>query len=129
CFNGINVAADDSLWTGFGSTLNQRLAPSYDSVVWQSPGIGDGFGRFVATAARNGQNCVFSSARHAAMGLTYGPAGTPTPPPTPTPTPTPTPSPTSTPTATGTPSPTATPTSTPRQTVTPRPRPTPAPRP
>ena len=125
CFNGINVAPDDSLWTGFGSTLNQRLAPSYDSVVWQSPGIGDGFGRFVATAARNGQNCVFSSARHAVMGLTYGPAGTPTP------TPTPTASPSPTPTATGTPSPTATPTltPTPRQTGTPRPRPTPAPRP
>ena len=42
CFNGINVSSDDCLWTGCGSALNQRLAPSYDTVVWQSPGVGDG---------------------------------------------------------------------------------------
>jgi hypothetical protein len=102
CFNGINVTSDDSLWTGSGSTLDQRLAPSYDNVAWQSPAIGNSFGRYVATAARNGQECVFSSALQATVGLTYGPAGTPTPTPTP---------------CTG------------RCTPTPRPRPTPPPRP
>lgn len=125
CFNGISISSDDSLWTGSGNTLDQRLAPSYDNVVWQSPAIGNSFGRFVATAARNGQNCVFSSALQAAVGLTYGPAGTPTP----TPTPTTTPSPTATATASSTPTATPSPTSTPGRRPTPRPRPTPPPRP
>jgi hypothetical protein len=109
CLNGINVTQDDSLWTGTGSVLNQRLAPTYDNVAWQSPAIGDSFGRFAATAVRNSQNCLFSSARQAAVGLTYGPTGTPTPTPTPTSTPTPTPTPSPTPSATPTPTPTPTP--------------------
>jgi hypothetical protein len=127
CFSGINVSSDDALWTGSGGTLNQRLSPSYDAVVWQAPPIGNGFGRFVATAARNGQNCVFSSALQAAVGLTYGAAPTPTPTPTPTASPTMTP----TPTATATTTPSATPrqTPTPRISPAPRPRPTPPPRP
>ena len=129
CFNGINVAPDDSLWTGHGSTLSQRLAPSYDSVVWQSPAFGKGFGRFVATAGRNGQNCVFTSALHAAVGFTYGPTGSPTPTPTATVTPTATPTPTPTPTATATGTPSPTPTPCVRCTPTPRSRPTPHPRP
>jgi hypothetical protein len=128
CFNGLNVSSDDSLWTGYSSSFNQRLSPSYDSVAWQGPSIGNGLGRFVATAVRNGQNSVFSSARQAAVGLTYGPAGTPTPTPTPTFTPTPTPTPTATVTGTPsvTPTPTATvsPSSTPRVTPTPRIHPT-----
>jgi hypothetical protein len=127
CFNGINVASDDSLWTGVGGTLYQRLAPSYNSVAWQSPAIGDGFGRFTATGVRGGQNCVFSSARQAAVGLTYGPAGTPSPTPTPTATPTATPiaTATATPTATATSTPTATATATATATPTPTPTPTP----
>jgi hypothetical protein len=129
CFNGINVSSDDSLWTGAGSTVNQRLAPLYDNVVWESPPIGDGFGRFVATAVRNGQNCVFTSARQAAVGLTYGPAGTPSPTPTPTATPSPTPTVSATPTPTPTATATSTPSGTPRVTPTPNSRPTPAPRP
>lgn len=54
CINGLNVTADNSLWTGTGSILTQRLAPSYDSVVWESPDIGNRFGRFVTTALRSG---------------------------------------------------------------------------
>ena len=68
--NGINLLSDDALWTGDGSVLNLRLPP-YTSVAWQSPAIGTGFGRFVATDLRNGQSRVFSSARHAVVGLTY----------------------------------------------------------
>ena len=45
CLNGINVTSDNALWTGTGSILNQRLGPSYDSVAWESPVIGRGFGR------------------------------------------------------------------------------------
>jgi hypothetical protein len=112
CINGLNITVDDSLWTGSASILDQRLSPAYDNIAWQSPEIGDSFGRFVATAVRNGQNCVFASARQAAVGLTYGEGG-------PTPTPTPTPSVTPTPTATPTPR------ATPRARPTPRVRPTP----
>jgi len=124
CFNGINITEDDSLWTGVGSVLSQRLAPGYDSIAWQSPEIGASFGRFVALAVRDAQNCVFASARHAAVGLTYGEGG-PTPTPTPTPTATPSPSATATPTPSATSTPTATPRATPRPRPTPRERPTP----
>jgi hypothetical protein len=93
CINGLNITADNSLWTGNGSTLAQRLAPSYDNVAWESPKIGNGFGRFVASAVRNGQNCVFSSDQHAVMGLAIAPPTTPTPTPNPRSTPRPRPSP------------------------------------
>ena len=69
CINGLNVTSDNSLWTGTGSILNQRLTPSYDNIAWESPQIGDSFGRFVATDVRNGENRVFSSAQHAVVGL------------------------------------------------------------
>jgi hypothetical protein len=95
CLNGINVTSDNALWTGTGSILNQRLGPLYDSVAWESPAIGGGFGRFVATTVRNGRNCVFSSAQHAVAGLVIAPPSTPTPTPsssgTPRPRPTPPP--------------------------------------
>jgi hypothetical protein len=123
CLNGLNVTSDGSLWTGTASILNQRLAPTYDSVVWQSPTIANLFGRFVSTAVRQGQSCVFASSRHEAFGLTYGAGPTPTP--TPSATPSATPTPTPTPSAT----PSATPTATPIHRPTPRPRPTPVPRP
>ena len=93
CLNGINVTSDNALWTGTGSILNQRLGPSYDSVAWESPAIGGGFGRFVATTVRNGQNCVFSSAQHAVVGLVIAPPSTPTPTPNPSATPRPRPTP------------------------------------
>ncbi|HKH21944.1 MAG TPA: hypothetical protein VKB53_13945, partial [Gammaproteobacteria bacterium] len=94
CLNGINVTSDDALWTGKGSILNQRLAPSYDTVAWESPAIGGGFGRFVVTAVRSGQNCVFSSAQHAVVGLAIATTpATPTPNPKITPRPRPTPPP------------------------------------
>ncbi len=95
CLNGLNITSDDALWTGTGSIINQRLAPSYDSIAWQSPETGGGFGRFVATAVRNGQNCVFSSAQHAVVGLVIAPPASPTPTPNPrvTPRPRPTPAP------------------------------------
>ncbi|PYL78184.1 MAG: hypothetical protein DMF26_01585 [Verrucomicrobia bacterium] len=95
CINGLNVTPDNSLWTGTGSILHQRLAPNYDNVAWQSPEVGNSFGRFVATATRNNQPCVFSSAQHAVVGLTMTPPTTPTPTPNPraTPRPRPTPAP------------------------------------
>jgi hypothetical protein len=68
--DGINVLPEGTLWTGGGGVLNLRLPPSYDSIQWQSPVIGSGFGRFVASGIRNGQSCVFSSARQAVVGLT-----------------------------------------------------------
>ena len=93
CINGLNVTPDNSLWTGTGSILHQRLAPNYDNVAWQSPEVGNSFGRFVATATRNNQPCVFSSAQHAVVGLTMTPPTTPTPNPRATPRPRPTPAP------------------------------------
>jgi hypothetical protein len=82
--DGINVLPDGGLWTGTGGALNLRVPPSYDSVEWQSPFFGVGFGRFVATDFRNGQARVFSSARHAVAGFVYE-SSLPTPTPTPTP--------------------------------------------
>src|SRR4029434_7018071 len=93
CLNGLKFTLDDALWTGTGSIVNQRLAPNYDSVAWQSPEVGGGFGRFVATAVRNGQNCVFSSGQHAVVGLFIAPPATPTPTPNPRATPRPRPTP------------------------------------
>ena len=69
--DGVNVLADNNLWTGSAGILSLRHPPLYDSVSWQSPSMGSGFGRFVATDIRNGQNCVFSSAPHAVMGFAY----------------------------------------------------------
>src|SRR5581483_308793 len=89
CINGLNVTADNSLWTGTGSILTQRAAPTYDNVTWQSPEIGGGLGRFVATTVRNGQDCVFSSDQQAVIGLTIAPPSTPTPTPHPRVTPRP----------------------------------------
>jgi hypothetical protein len=82
--DGINVLSDGGLWTGTAGALNLRVPPSYDSVEWQSPFFGIGFGRFVATDFRNGQARVFSSARHAVAGFVYE-SSLPTPTPTPTP--------------------------------------------
>lgn len=95
CLTGLNITSDDALWTGTGTIVNQRLAPSYDIIAWQSPEIGGSFGRFVETAVRNGQNCVFSSAQHAVVGLVIAPPTSPTPTPNPraTPRPRPTPAP------------------------------------
>ena len=93
CLNGLNLTPDNSLWAGTGSILDQRVAPSYDNITWESPGIGGGFGRFVATAVRAGQDCVFSSAQHAVVGLTIAAPPTPTPTPNPRATPRPRPTP------------------------------------
>jgi FG-GAP-like repeat len=76
--NGITVSSDGGLWFGTGSILKLRLSPDYRGVVWQSPVVGPGFGRFVATDLSNGQNRVFSSARHAVAGFAFQ-ASTPTP--------------------------------------------------
>jgi hypothetical protein len=94
CINGLNFTEDDSLWTGTGNILNQRPGPSYDNVTWESPQISSNFGRFVATAVRNGQNCVFTSAQHAVVGLAVvSPTPTPSPNPRVSPRPRPTPRP------------------------------------
>jgi hypothetical protein len=75
--DGINVLPDGWLWTGAGGVLNLRDLPSYDTVLWQSPATGSSVGRFVATDIRNGQTRVFSSAGHAAIGLSYTVDGAP----------------------------------------------------
>jgi FG-GAP-like repeat/FG-GAP repeat len=94
CLNGLNVTPDDLLWTGTGRILNQRLAPDYDNPAWESPEIGGNFGRFVATTVRDGQDCVFSSAQHAVVGLAVvAPTPTATPNPRVSPRPRPTPRP------------------------------------
>jgi len=69
--DGISVLSNGALWTGSAGLLSLRLPPSYSSVTWQSPAIGSGFGRFVATDVRYGQKRVFSSAQHAVVGLIY----------------------------------------------------------
>ncbi|HEV2842065.1 MAG TPA: FG-GAP-like repeat-containing protein [Chthoniobacterales bacterium] len=75
---GLNVLANGGLWTGSGGALTLRVPPSYDSVEWQSPPFGTGFGRSVATDYRNGQTRVFSSASHAVAGFTYQSSQPPT---------------------------------------------------
>ncbi len=129
---GINVLSNGGLWTGTAGTLTLRVPPSYNTVEWQSPLVGTGFGRSVAIDSGNGQGRVFSSARHVVAGFTYESSlPTPTPSPTPVATPTPTPTP-ATPTPTPTPiPPTPTPSPappTPTPTATPAP-PTPTPTP
>ena len=101
--NGLNVLSSDALWTGSGDTIDVRPAPDYDAVAWTSPNVGAGFGRYVATEVRAGQNRVFSGDPHSIRGIVFpailGPSPTPTPAPvgTPCPSPTPTPAPTATP--------------------------------
>lgn len=70
--NGINALKNGALWIGRDNVLDLRPGPSYDTIAWQSPITGSNFGRFVATDNRNGQECVFSSARHAIVGLVVG---------------------------------------------------------
>ena len=69
--DGVNVLGGSGLWTGADGLLNLRLGPAYRRVAWESPVIGSGFGRFVATDERNGEKRVFSSANYAVMGFTY----------------------------------------------------------
>ncbi len=68
--DGINVSSNGSLWTGGGGVLKLRPPPFYSNVHWQSPAIGSGFGRYVAT---DGQDRVFSSTQHEVVGLIYSP--------------------------------------------------------
>lgn len=67
--DAINIGTDDVLWSGSGGVLSQRTAPAYDTLSWQSPPIGSGFGRYVATDVSNGEPRVFSAARQAVVGL------------------------------------------------------------
>src|SRR5438067_410760 len=76
--DGLTVSSDGGLWIGTGGALRLRQSPNYRGVAWQSPVVGAGFGRFVATDISNGQNHVFSSARHAVAGFAFQ-ATTPTP--------------------------------------------------
>lgn len=69
--SGINIGPAGELWTGNATALTLRVAPSYSNVVWQTPAISDRFGRFVATDSRDGQSRVFTSTRHAVVGLNY----------------------------------------------------------
>lgn len=76
--DGLMVDSDGGLWIGTGGALRLRQPPNYRGVAWQSPVVGTGFGHFVATDFSNGQNRVFSSARHAVAGFAFQPT-TPTP--------------------------------------------------
>jgi hypothetical protein len=69
--DGITVLPNGSVVTGAGYALSLRTLPNYSSVAWQSPAFGANFGRSAARQVRNGQNCVFSSARQALVGFTY----------------------------------------------------------
>ncbi len=71
--NGVNAMPDGELWTGSGSVVNLRMPSTYSTVSWQSPALGPGAGRFVATQVRDGQKCLFTSTGHAVMGIAYGP--------------------------------------------------------
>ena len=66
---GINLMANGQLWIGNGGALNLFDPPSYNTLDWQSPNIGTGFGRFVVTNSQNGQGRIFSSARQGVIGL------------------------------------------------------------
>ena len=68
--DGITFTAD-GLWTGDEGVLNLRLPPSYGTVVWESPLIGGGFGKHIATDRLSGQKRVFSSSSYAVLGFTY----------------------------------------------------------
>jgi hypothetical protein len=68
---GITVLSNGSLWSGSSSILSMRPLPDYSSVGWTSPSIGISFGRNVARQVRDGENAIFSSARHAVVGLLY----------------------------------------------------------
>ena len=97
--DGINMRSNGELWTGWGGSLNLRVPPNFDEVVWQSSTIGKGCGHVVATDYHDNQNRVFTSSIHTVSGFLYEtplplPEPTPTPVPTVTPsTPTPSPSP------------------------------------
>jgi hypothetical protein len=80
---GITMLPNGELWTGAGGMINLRVPPLYDKAVWQSPVMGAGFGRYVATDYRNGQARVFSSTSHAVAGFAY-PLSLRPPSPTPT---------------------------------------------
>jgi hypothetical protein len=75
--DGISGLPSGALWTGSTGLLTLRLPPLYNTVTWQSPAIGSGFGHSVATDVRYGQNRVFSSAQHAVVGLIYPPLAHP----------------------------------------------------
>ena len=82
------MLSNGELWTGAGGVISLRVPPLYDDAVWQSPVMGAGFGRFVATDYRDGKSRVFSSSEHTVAGFTYESSRL-TPGPTPTPTATP----------------------------------------
>ena len=67
--SGISVLPNGTLWTGSGGTLRLRRPPLYNTVAWETPAFGPSFGRFVAREVRNGEERIFSSARHAVVGL------------------------------------------------------------
>lgn len=69
--DGVTVRPDGKLWTGTGGALQLRLPSDYDSVAWETPVVGPGFGRFVAADFRQGEHRVFSAGRHAVSGFVY----------------------------------------------------------
>ncbi len=64
------TSTSDGLWTGDEGFLTLRRAPSY-VVLWESPLVGAGFGRTVATDRRSGEKRVFSSSSYSVLGFTY----------------------------------------------------------
>ena len=68
--DGVTSTAD-GLWTGDEGVLKLRRAPSYATVVWESPVVGAGFGRNVATDRRSGEKRVFSTSSYSVLGFIY----------------------------------------------------------
>jgi hypothetical protein len=70
-FNGITVLPNGAIAAGAGNALSLRNLPNYSTAAWESPAFGFKFGCTTARQVRNGQNCVFTTARHALVGFTY----------------------------------------------------------
>ncbi len=68
--DGITVTSD-GLWTGADGLLNLRQPPSFTTVLWESPVVGGGFGKTIATDRRGGQKRVFSSSSYSVLGFRY----------------------------------------------------------
>ncbi len=66
---GINVLPNGSVWVGTGTGLRLYRPPLYDSIAWETPALGSGFGRSIARQLINGQERIFTAGNHAIVGL------------------------------------------------------------
>jgi hypothetical protein len=66
---GINVLPNAALWVGTGAGLRLYSQPAYDTVAWETPTLGRGFGRTIARELRGGEERIFTAGNHAIVGL------------------------------------------------------------